>query len=106
MQIASTKVHTKRGYEAKCRAIAEADFDDDDLVVLGFLLGRDAQRLEIAGVPDCITRRRILESFRRHAELQASRDSYFVNTYADSHRRRALIAPPVKYLLSKEISSP
>ena len=46
-QIAATRVHTKKGFAAKCRAIIEADFSDGDLMMIAVLLGRDAERLRI-----------------------------------------------------------
>jgi hypothetical protein len=55
--IMSTRVHTARGYVAKCRAIAKISCDDIDLIIAAFILGRDAERLEIAGMPAFLQRR-------------------------------------------------
>jgi hypothetical protein len=46
-QIAATRVHTKKGFAAKCKAIIEVDFSDGDLMMIAVLLGRDAERLGI-----------------------------------------------------------
>ena len=42
---------TAEGYYAKIEIIRKADFDDDVLLGLAFLLGRDAERLGIADAP-------------------------------------------------------
>jgi hypothetical protein len=54
-QIAEMPVATVRGYGTKCDAIDRANFDASDLVAIAFLLGRDAERLGITGLPAFIT---------------------------------------------------
>src|SRR5216683_478897 len=44
-EVAASKVLTKSGFHAKCRAVAQDGWDADDMVVIAFLLGRDAERL-------------------------------------------------------------
>ena len=55
--IMSREVRTARGFAAKCRAIAKISCDDIDLIIAAFILGRDAERLGIAGVPAFLQRR-------------------------------------------------
>lgn len=50
-RIARTKVSSVRGYEAKVRAINDAEFDDDVMVEIAWQLGREAALLGIAKPP-------------------------------------------------------
>jgi hypothetical protein len=54
-QIWSTKVKTRAGYEAKLRSIGDAAPDAGDLILLAFMLGRDAERLGVTeAVPKAV----------------------------------------------------
>lgn len=50
-RMARTKVSSVRGYEAKVRAINDAEFDDDVMVEIAWRLGREAALLGIAKPP-------------------------------------------------------
>jgi hypothetical protein len=48
-KIAFAEVDSPQGYAAKITAIREANFDNEDLIAIAFMLGRQAERLGIAG---------------------------------------------------------
>jgi hypothetical protein len=50
-KIARMPAMTPEGYHAKVEVIREADFDDDELLGIMFLLGRDAERLGVVDAP-------------------------------------------------------
>jgi hypothetical protein len=50
-KIARMPAMTAEGYHAKIEVIGKAEFDDEVLLGIMFLLGRDAERLGIAGDP-------------------------------------------------------
>jgi len=50
-KIARTPAMTVKGYHAKIDTIRKAKFDEDVLLGLMFLLGRDAERIGIADAP-------------------------------------------------------
>jgi hypothetical protein len=47
VQIKLTRVHTHRGYHAKCRALDESWISADEREIAIFMLGRDAERLRL-----------------------------------------------------------
>jgi hypothetical protein len=52
-KIAQMPAMSEEGYRAKVEIVCEAEFDDDLLLGIMFLLGRDAERLGISdGPPD------------------------------------------------------
>jgi hypothetical protein len=51
-KIARMPAMTAEGYHAKIEVIRKAQFDDEVLLGIMFLLGRDAERLGIADQPD------------------------------------------------------
>ena len=50
-KIARMPAMTTEGYRTKVEVIRESDFDDEELLGIMFLLGRDAERLGIVDTP-------------------------------------------------------
>jgi hypothetical protein len=57
-EVATTPVFSRAAFAAKCKAIEACEWDADDLVIIGLLLGRDIERLGITKIPSFIRKRR------------------------------------------------
>jgi len=55
LEIALTEVATPEAFIARCKLIEEANFDPSDLMILAYLLGQNAERLELDYVPGFLT---------------------------------------------------
>lgn len=55
LEIALTEVAMPEAFIARCKLIEEANFDPPDLMILAYLLGQNAERLELDYVPGFLT---------------------------------------------------